>query len=124
MNIKIIGVGKCGSRMCYDFFAYIRGFPLAYDIRTRTRVSPLSRILEEMKKHSGIQAAAIKWRTYWEQLTGTELLKDSAYYAIVDSDLANNEITQFVLKDREGEETIFPGRSYHLGSHTGGCDFQ
>jgi len=127
MNIKIIGVGKCGSRICYDFFAHISGLPSAYEIRIQPNASAISKLFEAIQAGIGFNERMATWRREWQYLTGTELLKDTAWYAIVDSDVANNEITQsvvfFTKSDGLQEKTVFPGTSHNLSNHTGGCDF-
>src|SRR4029453_7849984 len=111
MNIKIIGVGKCGSRICYDFFAHISGLPSAYEIRIQPNASAISKLFESFQAGIGFKERMASWRREWQYLTGTELLKDTAWYAIVDSDVANNEITQsvvfFTKSDGLQEETVF-----------------
>src|ERR1041385_5301973 len=97
MNIKIVGVGKCGSRICYDFFAHVRGLPSSYEIRAQGTKSAVKALFERIKDTVGFNERLLQWRREWEALTGTELLKDQASYALVDSDLANNEITQSVV---------------------------
>jgi hypothetical protein len=57
-------------------------------------------------------------------LVGAELLRDEAFYVIVDSDLNNNEVAgQIELHAGDGKALLFPGKSYALGSLTGGCQY-
>jgi hypothetical protein len=127
MNIKIIGVGKCGSRICYDFFAHISGLPSAYEIRIQPNRGAISKLFDNVQNAIGFRERLTNWRREWQSLTGTELLKDVAWYAIVDSDVSNNEITQSVVVFSEPgaprRQTVFPGTSHNLSNHTGGCDF-
>lgn len=124
MRIKLLGVGKCGSRLCYDFFAQIRGLPSSYEIRAEQKLTGLRKVLDLLIKRTGVRHLRHNLRMQWEALTGTELLRDAALYAIVDSDLDNNEVAgQLEVLAADGQALAFPGRPYSLNGLAGGCQY-
>jgi hypothetical protein len=124
MKIKLIGVGKCGSRLCYDFFAQIRGLPTAYEIRAELSLGGWKKVTDFLMKKTGFPYLRFQLRKQWEALTGAELLRDAAFYAIVDSDLDNNEVAkQLEVLAGNGKALAFPGRPFSLNGLTGGCQY-
>jgi hypothetical protein len=124
MKIKILGVGKCGSRLCYDFFAQIRNLPSSYEIRAAQNKAGWSKVAKLVIEKTGYPHLRHELRKEWEALVGAELLRDQAFYAIVDSDLDNNEVAgQFEFLAANGEALLFPGKSYSLNGLAGGCQY-
>ncbi|MBK8069304.1 MAG: hypothetical protein IPK27_17255 [Rhodanobacteraceae bacterium] len=115
LNAKVVGFGKCGSRMCYDFFATSFGKPLSYELRTRQ-----GNILVDYLQH--------RWSVakYWTiDLFGTRAHPLDVEYSIVDSD-GENEIVKFVAYAEENgkkESYAFNGDRLTLGQHGTGCDY-
>lgn len=124
MKIKILGVGKCGSRLCYDFFAQIRNLPSSYKIRALQNMPGYKKAARMVLEKTGFYNLSHSLRKEWEALVGAELLRDQAFYAIVDSDLDNNEVAgQLEFLAGDGEALLFPGKSYSLNGLTGGCQY-
>jgi hypothetical protein len=123
MNIKIIGVGKCGSRVCYDFFAFVQGLPTAYEIRISARGAGLTRVAGALAELVRFDKLHRRVRAHWMELTGREILKGAAEYVLVDSDLQNNELTGIVTVGAGDKQFAFPGYIYELDGFRGGCQY-
>ena len=99
MKIKIVGIGKCGVRIAYDFFAYTSGIPSAYEIRlNRSENSGLSKGLadiglpvELVKKP--IEALRSALRNLAGEFKSVYRIAERPEYVTIDSDSDNNEIT-------------------------------
>ncbi len=130
MQVKIVGVGKCGVRIAYDFFAYTEDFPSSYEIRLGANEGALYQILGRLTK---IDANAVrqrvmrfhaKFKALKNDVNGLYRIAENPQYATIDSDVENNEIlNKAVLFDDEGRQAIFPGKNHNLNNHKGGCNF-
>ena len=127
MRSKVIGLGKCGSRLAYDLFAYVKGIPPSYNIRVRERGRDFWEWLERFRA-----SMLEKWKT-WIGMggdLGDSLIADFPNFVTVDSDVANNEIFHWIEALHQNEEStmtnapvMFPGQTHAFANATGGCDF-
>ena len=129
MKIKIVGIGKCGVRVAYDFFAYTDDFPSSYEIRIETNEGAFSQILDKLTNLdvTSVQRHIMRLRAKFKELkndiSGLYRIAEKPHYATIDSDIENNEIlNKATLFDDEGREAIFPGKNYLLNNHKGGCN--
>lgn len=129
MQVKIVGIGKCGVRIAYDFFAYTGDFPSSYEIRLSVNEGALSEMLEGFIKidATSVSRRVMRFRAKLKALkndiNGLYRIAENPQYATIDSDVENNEIlNKATLFDDEGREAIFPGRNYNLNNHRGGCN--
>lgn len=129
MKLKFMGVGKCGIRIVYDFFALDHSLPSAFEIRAKHSNSVLKKFLSE-----DMQKKALDFRSKLHSMVKDLRLSESltpheTLYVTVDSDSENNEVVNEIVVtggsgDVTGERSIvFPGRNYDLNGHKGGCDF-
>lgn len=135
MKIKIIGIGKCGSRVAYDLFAYTTDIQSAYEIRLERPESKLKALLAQMgMSHKLVDKMASRIRVAMkaiiEEVSGLYRIAEQPFYVTIDSDTANNEIVNDVLLfqgDSEDEKRLkeqrFPCKNFTLNDHTGGCNF-
>lgn len=120
MKTKMVGIGKCGSRMTYDFFAYISGMPTSYNIR-----------IKEKKALQGVVTSILenfqfaKVRKWIQESFGETLIIDYPSFVTIDSDRANNEILGLIelLNESGGTKIMFPGKTFPFHNHRGGCDY-
>ena len=129
MRVKITGIGKCGVRIAYDLFAYTNEFPSAYEIRLRDDEGG---IYEKFMKKAGINTTYIdehitafraQIKSVINDLSGEYRIKENPVYAIIDSDVDNNEIiSRNVLLEKDDKKAMFPGKHHLLNNHKGGCN--
>ena len=120
MQIKMVGIGKCGVRIAYDLFAYTRNLRTSYEIRLNNPERAIVRTLRTFR-------AAIKALV---DAHGLYRIAQEPVYVTIDSDSANNEIVNNVilensLEDGEerGQRYQFRGRNFGLNNYKGGCNF-
>ncbi len=139
MRVKICGIGKCGVRIAYDFFAYIEDISSSYEIRIGIPESPLAkalkaigldpnRVIKELREISVVP----------EVFRANRLYRICEYprFVTIDSDVKNNEILNLIVsaatkgqknkenqKNQESREVQFPGENFKLNNHQGGCNF-
>ena len=121
MKVKVIGIGKCGSRITYDLFAFVEGLPTSYELRT---VSSSKAFLAQGKFMFDRLISGAKRK--WEEWARRELLiYEAPVLLVIDSDTKNNEITQAItgIKDEKGNMITFPGRVFDLSNKKGGCQY-
>ena len=126
MRVKICGIGKCGVRIAYDFFAYTKGISSSYEIRIGIPKSSLDKALKEARRI--LRGISQKFQA--DQLSR---ISEDPKFVTIDSDVKNNEILNLsgpiVLTSPEGQENQesreakFPGRNFELNNHHGGCNF-
>ena len=126
MKVKICGIGKCGVRIAYDFFAYIEDINSSYEIRIGRSKSLLDIALKEARRI--LRGISQKF-----QANQLSRISEDPKFVTIDSDVANNEILNLsgpiVLTSPEGQENQesreakFPGRNFKLNNHQGGCNF-
>ena len=129
MRVKIIGIGKCGVRIAYDFFAYTRDFPLSYEIRLHEKQGSLSHSLKKV----GIKSVAVErrivqfkaaYRALINDINGFYRIAENPLYATIESDIDNNEVVNSaIFSTEDGQQAIFAGENYRLNDHEGGCNF-
>ena len=135
MQIKMVGIGKCGIRVAYDLFAYTSGLPSAYEIRLTVAPANESAGLagfglsgEAIRRRMDPLRAAISKLV--REFNGLYRIAETPFYVTIDSDSQNNEIVNNVfLVTGSGEDDAstkahkFPGENFDLNDHTGGCNF-
>ena len=133
MQIKIVGIGKCGIRIAYDLFAYSKGLPSAYQIRLDVPQSKVNDALarlglprDEVRKKLSLFRAGVK--NLIGEFNGLYRIAERPLYVTIDSDSANNEIVNgmYFSETVEGKSTNayeFPGVNHDLNGHKGGCNF-
>lgn len=135
MQVKLVGIGKCGIRVAYDLFAYTTGLPSAYEIRLDSTSNSDTGVLATI----GLRREAIRQRIapfkaalndLLRELNGLYRIAETPQYVTIDSDSANNEIvnkvTLITRDDDNGNVTKahrFPGQNFDLNDHQGGCNF-
>jgi hypothetical protein len=117
MRPKIIGIGKCGSRIAFDFSAYTYRHPAAYELRldyTKT-VGKLTGKLASIKRSVsgwliGSHSPERLWRDY---ISGA-----------IDSDYERNEILRVQSEYIEERHKVRPLTvAVPVGTRSGGCDY-
>lgn len=130
MKVKICGIGKCGVRIAYDFFAYTNeGISSSYEIRIGMPKSSLDEALKRARRV--LRGISQKFRA--DQLSR---IRESPEFVTIDSDVENNEILNLggpivlaALESKEGQEVQgsrevqFPGENFKFSNHQGGCNF-
>ena len=130
MRVKITGIGKCGVRVAYDFFAYTKNLASAYEIRLGKAQNVLSKVLSDF----GLQTSPIKifrqnFKKLLDDFKGLYRIAEQPDYVTIESDSKNNEIIGqslvFKATDADGNvnETTFPAQNFDLNAHKGGCNF-
>ena len=119
MKVKICGIGKCGVRIAYDFFAYTENISSSYEIR--------------VGRPNGLLANALNTiRNFYQNFRANQLYRVCEYpeFVTIDSDVKNNEILNLNRlappESEEGEKrrnAQFPGENFPLNNHQGGCNF-
>ncbi|WP_440222842.1 hypothetical protein ACQQ2N_17455 [Dokdonella sp. MW10] len=115
LDAKVLGFGKCGSRMCYDFFATSCGYPLSYELRM-----PGGNRLERVRR-----IVALRVRDYLNEMFGERVVPLNVTYGFFDSD-HENEIAQSIAiaaQSKDATAFAFPGQRHELGDHGSGCDY-
>ena len=110
MFMKIVGLGKCGSRIVYDFHVAIRGGLTSYEIHYKNK---RFKLFSEIKRQTSMLKS--KFRDGWFGL----LLPDEADLIVGDVD-ANNDVIGAVYED--AADTIFTGKILSFDwARGGGC---
>src|SRR5688572_7752514 len=120
MKPKLYGIGKCGTRIVFDFSAYTYSLPTAFEVRTQpgavgnvvsiyNRVQQtLSALAEKFIKHD---ATPVRIYTSYDSVA-------------VESDLNGNEVTKFLTGEISKTRHTRPiGHVIPLGDRIGGCGF-
>ena len=137
MRLKIVGIGKCGIRIAYDFFAHNSGLSSAYEIRLKQKDGKAHRFAQRLGINpvlQKIEQLRIAGQQFIQELKlmNQSKVAESPLYATIDSDSENNEVVKEIRISRqsrgntskgEDEPVIFPGRNYDLNNHKGGCDY-
>lgn len=128
MKVKICGIGKCGVRIAYDFFAYTLDISSSYQIRIGIPKSKMKTFIK--KVGFDLSAAKRAFSNFVKTFKAHQLYRISEFplFVTIDSDVANNEIVNgaITVATEEGEESReaqFPGQNFLLNKHTGGCNF-
>jgi hypothetical protein len=136
MQIKLIGIGKCGSRVVYDFYAYVAGIPASYSIKTLAYDKSVKKIILNNEK---IKRAYDAWRqlqyrtsSWVHELRNPMKLMSTPELVVMDSDRDNNEIINYIeylTREQSGPNAIeglrrllFPGTTVPFANRKGGCD--
>ena len=119
MQIKMVGIGKCGVRIAYDLFAYTRDLRSSYEIRLNIRERAIARKFRQLR-------AAI--RGFLAEAHGFYRIAQEPIYIAIDSDSINNEIVNSVAFTDHGEndeqkQYVFRAQHFDLSDHKGGCNF-
>ena len=119
MQVKMVGIGKCGVRIAYDLFAYTKELSSSYEIRVNTGETGVARKLRLIHAQiSGFFAGA----------HGIYRIAQEPTYIAIDSDSRNNEIVNSVAfkdhgKSDEKKQYVFGAQHFDLNNHKGGCNF-
>ena len=133
MKVKICGIGKCGVRIAYDFFAYTEGISSSYEIRIGRPTSPSAKVLKKFGVNPDKAGKVLREIVnIFQNFRANQLYRISEFpeFVTIDSDVKNNEILNLggpivltVPEGQEGREAKFPGRNFELNNHQGGCNF-
>lgn len=133
MKVKICGIGKCGVRIAYDFFAYTEGISSSYEIRIGRPTSPSAKVLKKIGVNPDKAGMVLREIVnIFQNFRANQLYRISEFpeFVTIDSDVKNNEILNLngpivltVPEGQESREAKFPGRNFPLNNHQGGCNF-
>lgn len=147
MKVKICGIGKCGVRIAYDFFAYTKGISSSYEIRIGIPTSPSAEVLKKFGVNPDKAGMVLREIVnIFQKFRANQLYRVREYpsFVTIDSDVKNNEIlnlsrpnlngpimldvpksqeSQENQENQERREVQFPGENFPLNNHQGGCNF-
>ena len=127
MKVKICGIGKCGVRIAYDFFAFTLDINSSYEIRVGKPKSKANEFLNNIGLSPG--KAKQFFKTFLSTFRADTMyrISERPLYVTIDSDVANNEVVSGVMmspeEEGESKQYKFPGKNFPLNAHTGGCNF-
>ena len=130
MRVKITGIGKCGIRVAYDFFAYTQDLPSAYEIRLSTHSGRLSKVFDAIGLGPGsIQKFRRVFKRLIDDFSTLYRIAELPEYVTIESDVLNNEILnsprKLVHHEKDGSprEIQFDSHNHVLNNHVGGCNW-
>ena len=107
MKVKMVGLGKCGSRTVLDFYAVVHGQkPVTPTFRTRGKHGAVGELLGSTRR---------RLRSFKASITGTQInLPDPVEYVVADVDETNDVLRIFQQDTESGENTEFMGKIMRL----------
>lgn len=121
MRPKLYGIGKCGSRVVFDFSAYTYGHPPAFELRN----SNLQTVDQIVGFYKSVRRAV---KEFSEAVLGPKITPVRLYTTYssvaIDSDLDGNEVIKLQASITEERHAVRPiQESLQLGRREGGCEF-
>jgi hypothetical protein len=131
MKIRLIGLGQCGSRITYDFFAFLSNSAPSHKINTIEDINTIQDILKSMKQKKikdfiSINTLKEDFKAIINSITDQgRILEWLPEYIIGDLN-PNNQIFALLAKtnqqvESESEPAFFKGNLLYLGGRSGGC---
>jgi hypothetical protein len=121
MRPKLYGIGKCGSRIVFDFSAYTYGHPPAFELRNSNlqTVDQIVGVFQLFRRAAGDLIETV----FGPKITPVRLY--TTYSAVaIDSDLDGNEVIKLQAAITEERHAVRPiQESLQLGRREGGCEF-
>ncbi len=107
MRVKMVGLGKCGSRTVLDFHAVVHGQkPVTPSFRTRGKYGTVGELMgSTRRKLRALTSAVTRNRNY---------LPDPVEYMVADVDETNDVLRIFQQDAESGENTEFEGKIMRL----------
>ena len=120
MRPKLYGIGKCGSRIVFDFSAFTYGHPTAFEVRVQPEA-----VGHVVSLYNRVQQGIVSLRDAVVKPAVTPLRIYTPYSSVaIESDMNGNEVTKLLVEAVAKLSHIRPIESVcQLGDRTGGCGF-
>ena len=120
MKPKLYGIGKCGSRIVFDFSAFTYGHPTAFEVRVQPEA-----VGHVVSLYNRIQQGVVTLRDAIVKPAVTPLRIYTPYSSVaIESDMNGNEVTKLLVETVSSLSHVRPIESVcQLGDRTGGCGF-
>lgn len=120
MRPKLYGVGKCGTRIVFDFSAYTYSHPTAFEVRTQP-----SAVGNVVSAYNRVQQTVTTVMDKFLKHGATPVRIYTSYDSVaVESDLNGNEVTKLLTAEIAKTRHTRPiNHVVQLGDRIGGCGF-
>jgi hypothetical protein len=121
MKPKLYGIGKCGSRIVFDFSAYTYSHPPAFELRNNNlqAVDQIVGVYQKIQRSVQTTLGQI----IWPRVTPVRLYTTYSSVAI-DSDSEGNEVIKLQAQIAKKRHAVLPiEKSIPLGRRIGGCAY-
>ena len=120
MKPKLYGIGKCGSRIVFDFSAFTYGHPTAFEVRVQPEA-----VGHVVSIYNRVQQGLLMLRDAVVKPAVTPLRIYTPYSSVaIESDMNGNEVTKLLVETVAKLSHVRPIENVcPLGDRTGGCGF-
>ncbi len=120
MKPKLYGIGKCGSRIVFDFSAFTYGHPTAFEVRVQPQA-----VGHVVSLYNRLQQGVAMVRDVIVRPDVTPVRIYTPYSSVaIESDMNGNEVTKLLVETVSDQSHVRPIENVcQLGDRTGGCGF-